>query len=190
MSKDNFDELTRKKIEEIALDFIVNEKNKSQIISEYNISEGIYYNIVQRMNLIKKRESYRKKVLSKALDRCSTYQSKIIYKATEILHSHVDKLSQKAKQSEHALLSSAEIRDVMAILQIISKENRLDNDKPTDRTIREVKVELPEGFSSIIKKPEVIVEAEFKDIQEENNEKEEEEVIVEVDDDIMGSPLD
>lgn len=181
-------ELTRDIINNVALDFIVNEKDKKQIALENNLSENTMNVLIQRLNLSKKRDKYREKVLDKSLERCSTYQSKIIYKATEILHNHVETLSQKTREQGKVMLSSAEIRDVMAILQIISKEHRLDNDKPTDRTIKEVRVSFPEGYTPITQKPDVIVEAEFKDIKEEPKE-EKVEVVVEIDDDILESPL-
>jgi len=183
-------ELTRKIIEQVALDFIVNEKTKKEITVSHNLSDGVAQSLISRLGLVHKREKYRERVLDKALERCSTFQSKIIYKATEILHSHVEKLSVRSREQGKALLSSSEIRDVMAILQIISKEHRLDHDKPTDRTIKEVRVSFPEGYTPITSKPDVIVDAVIQDVKEEEPVEEEKiEVIVEIDDDVLRNPL-
>jgi hypothetical protein len=182
--------LTDKRVEEIALDFIVNDKTKSDIQRDYNLSRHLVSTIVKEMNLLEKRERYKERVLEKSLEKCSSYQSKIIYKATEILNNHIEKLSNKMKEPNAPLLSSSEVRDVMSILQIVSKENRLDNEQPTDRTIKEVKVQFPEGFRPITSKREVIVDADYKDVKKQEETKEVEESIeVEIDNNILENPL-
>lgn len=208
-TKNSVNDLTREIINEIALEFIVNEKSTKDLMDKYNLSKNSILAIIERGNLVQKRDKYREKVLDRSLERCANYQSKIIFKATELLHEHVEKLSQRARKNANSILSSAEIRDVMAILSIISKEHRLDNDKPTDRTIKTVDVQFPEGFIPITRKPDVIVDADFKDVPKQENEESireteheensetkqessetnEEEVVVEIDDDILGSPL-
>ena len=175
--------LTKKMVEEIALDFIVTDMPISDIKKKYNISDALFSTICNRMALHKKRDSYRNKVLAKSLERCSTYQSKIIYKATEILNTHIEKLSVRQRQQKDQILSSSEIRDVMSILQIVSKEHKLDNDKPTDKIIKEVRVLFPEGFVPITSKPDVIVEATEVKVEEEPVEE------IEIKTDILKSPL-
>jgi len=189
MGNKALDKITQKKLEDIALDFIVNDKTKAEIQRDHNISKYLVDTLIKKMNLVSKKEKYRDKILEKALDRCSTYQSKIIYRATEIINGHIEKLASQQKRSESKLLMSSEIRDVMAILQITSKEYRLDHDKPTDRSIREVKVSFPEGYAPITQK-QTIVDAEFKDVQKEQEIEEKlEEVEVEIDDNVLENPL-
>lgn len=188
------EEITQKKVEEIALDFIVNNKSQSQLQKEYNLSAYFVRTLVEEMNLIKKREKYKEKVLDKSLEKCSNYQAKIIYKATELIHQHIDKLYESQKESDSPILNSAEIRDVMAILQMISKEHRLDHDKPTDRSVKEVMVSFPEGFVPIThNRPTIVEDVEFKEVKKEKDSEEEsedkEEIEVKIDDKILGNPL-
>lgn len=186
--------ITSKRLEEIALDYIVNSRKQSELQSKFNLSKHLVSSIIKEMKLVDKRKRYQEKLLEKSLERCSTYQSKIIVKATEIINGHIQKLSDEQKKENAPKLSSSEIRDVMAILQIVSKENRLDNDQPTEKMVKEVKIQFPEGFIPITQnsKPDVITEAvvvEEKKITEAVIEEAVEEIIVEIDDGILENPL-
>lgn len=186
------DECNRRMIEQIALDFVVNELPKREITKKYRVSDAIYSEIVRRMQLVRKRDTYRKNVLDKSLDRCATHQSKIIYKATDILNRHVEKLSQRQREQKNEILSSSEIRDVMGILAIISKEHRLDSDQATERIIERVQVMFPDGFQPITQTPrDIIAEAEVVEPKQIEEPVEEctDEMVVEVDDSVLRSPL-
>jgi len=183
--------INEKRLEEIALDFVVNGLTRDEMKQKYNLTEWMYKAIVKNMNLNVKRREYSEKVLDKSIERCSTNQSKIIYKATEILGDHVDKLFKLQKRSGSKILSSTEVRDVMAILQTVGKEHRLDNQKATEIMVGSIKLEFPEGYSPITDNP-IEVEAEFTSEEEGTLEEKTDvipEVEVEVDSDILGSPL-
>lgn len=151
-------EISRRALEEISLDFIVNELPRREIVNKYHLSDDMLTAIVKQLELHKKRDAYRKKVLDKSLERCSTLQSKIIYKATDMLATHIDDLSKIKKKKPDVPLSSGEIRDVMAIFALISKENKLSNDQATERIVSKVKVEFSDTF--------VPINAEYKEIEE------------------------
>jgi hypothetical protein len=195
--------ISRSIVDSFCLDYIINEKSVPELSEKYNFSPVLCHEIVIRMQLVKKRDTYRKRVLDKALNRCATYQSKIIGRATEMLSKHIEALSVKQRQQTQQMLSSNEIKDVMGILQIISKEYRLDNNQPTDNVVKQVQVLFPDNYaSSINKKPDVVTQSvnvtnnNIEQLAEEEVKKElsgivetdNEEIKVEIDDDIL-SPL-
>ena len=190
-------DLNAELIQEICVDFIVNEKTRIELENKYHVSAAALKEIIERFELVERRDEYQNQVLDKALTRCSKYQSEIIYKATEILHNHVVQVSELQKSQKYNILSSSEIRDIMAILSIISKENRLDNEHPTERTVGTVEVEFAGGYQGVqvrdvvnIEQEEEIPEAETKQIEPPQPEEDEDDVEVEFDDEIGGGLID
>lgn len=183
------DEINSDILKEIAVDFIVHEMKQADICKKHNISSRALRHIVDAGKFVKKREAYKKKVLDKALEKCSNQQANIIYKATSLLDKHVNDLYNASCRQKKRELTSAEVRDILGILAVVSKEHRLDNDEPTEKIVKKVQVEFPAGFQPITQRRDVIVEAEVVQPKEVEEPKEEE-IKVEVDDDIIGSPLD
>ncbi len=181
-------DLTADLIKQISLDFIVNEMTKIQLMEKYNITRNCCTDIVVRNECVKLRENYRFKVLDKTIDRCSTYQSKTMFKITKLLADHVDAIAivKKAGQGEGKKLTGDEVKDMISILQTISKEKRLDADKPTEIRDVKVKVEFPDGYQPInpaievnsketeeaeIVKPQKIKEEKKEKVEEDTEEK-------------------
>ncbi|MCH9665833.1 MAG: hypothetical protein K0U41_08320 [Gammaproteobacteria bacterium] len=149
MSKNN--KLTTEMIQKIVVEYVTTDKKKETIAKKFNVSESTITVIVKRMELNKRKEAYNNEVLEKAIRKCSTRQSRVIYSAVGIIDKHVQRLARLQTENPNLILSSAEIRDVMAILQIISKEHRLDTNQPTDSTVSKVQVMFGDQYIPALK---------------------------------------
>lgn len=156
------------KVEAVAIEYIVNGGTIESIVKKYNTTYQTVKKIIKELKLDEKREKYQKKVLFKSLERCAVKQSEIVAKSTDILNIHIKKLHKRQSLMKgDKTLSTNDIRDVMAILAIVSKENRLDNDKATE-IVSGVKVSMPDSFFPILNKNVVAIENPQKPKEEEN----------------------
>lgn len=180
------DDVRARVIQNIAVDYITNDMTRANLQKKYNISATALSALITRAQLVRKRETYAKKLLEKSLDKCITKQSMVIVRATSILEEHVKALKAKQRRQKDKMLSSSEIRDVLAILAVVSKEHRLDNDEPTEKIVKQVQVMFPDGFEPITNNQDIIAEAE---VVEPKTTEDNEEVQVEIDDNITGGIL-
>ena len=175
-------DLTTSLLAEISIDFIVNEMSRQGLQKKYNITPWVCDVIVNRNNLVSRREEYRNKVLDKSIDKCSTYQAKMMFKITRLLAKHIDAIDLINQAGKDHKLTSEEVRDMIAILTTISKEKRLNYNEPTEIRDIKVKVSFPEGYQRITKtveaaaveEAEIVKAAQVESLEEE---KEEEEII-------------
>lgn len=139
-------DLTPEIVRSICIDFIVNERSSVEIQRKFNISESAFYAIRDRLDLIKRRDKYRTKVLDKALSKLANKQSVMLVKAVKILSKHMEKIDGFQKISGDMPLPSKLVQDVMNIYSIFQKEKRLDEDKPTDNLGVNVKVQFDDSI--------------------------------------------
>lgn len=147
--KKKINDLSTDLIHEICVDFIVNSKTAKELAESYNMGLSSARNIINKFDLLQKQEDYKEHVLQKSVKKCADYHANIIYKSTNILNNHITQMSEKQEKQGEQMLSSADLRDVMSILSLISKEYRLDNDKPTDRSVNSVQLEFAGGYQGI-----------------------------------------
>lgn len=194
------------KVEAIALEYVIKCASISEIARKFGVMHSSVKKVVKQLNLEEKRSKYQKEVLSKAIQKCSEKQSDIISRSTDILNIHVKKLQDRQRKlTGDKTLTNNDIRDILAIISIIAKEHRLDNNKATE-IVDNVNVVMPETFFPILNKDlskienkqmpkedpnEIIVEEEIiKEEPPENYELgQEEKVEVKVHSETLGSPL-
>ena len=184
-SKLTLTELTEILIREISIDYITTNMTGQEVQEKYNISPKTWVKIHRRQELAKKREEYKALVLEKDLDLKATKQSRIMNTGLDILEKHQDHLFEKQKKEA---LSETEIKGVRDNFSIISKEHRLDHNKPTDIAVNAIRLEMPQGMRPIVYGPPKDIEVEAKEIKkskasEEDSEDDEE------DNEIIGNPL-
>jgi hypothetical protein len=136
-------DLNQDTIRKICIDFIVNEIPPKDIQLKYNITEGCFYHIRDRMKLVAKREKYRRVSLDKALNKLSTQRSKTIVKAMDLMLSHIEGVSRMQSISDTKVLPKDVTDGIIKIFDMLNKDKRLDDDKPTDNVGIRVKVEMP-----------------------------------------------
>jgi hypothetical protein len=186
-------DLSSETIKAFAVDFIVHNLSCRDAIAKYHITHGAYYEIRDRMDLIKKRDAYKQKVLDKALNKLAQKQSQILVDTVEILFKHVSAVKNRQATSDFAELDSEVINDIMKIAALLQKEKRLDEDKPTDNVQVKVIVEMPDVMY-IGQKPAIpvqheeaqVVAQEEKVIEAPKQETPLTDVKVKADDDIVG----
>jgi hypothetical protein len=173
-------------LQQIAVDYIVNDMACKDAVAKYNITPGAYYEIRDRMGLIKKREDYRKKILDKAIDKLANKKSKILVDAVDVLLKHVEGVK-NLQQNEMPVLPTSIVNDIIKIAALISNEKRLDEGKATENIGVKVIVEMPDimvvGYT---KKPDIATDAQVVEPQQEQIEEKKVEAVVKVEQDIVG----
>lgn len=147
-------ELPKGALRKITYDYIVHDMGRGEITVKYNISDYSYHVIVRRCDLVKKREQYRKMVLQKSLEKLADKQSQAICDSVEVMLSHVGSVKEIQRSG---ILPSEIINDVMKIYTVMTKEKRLDEDRPTSNLGITVKVIMPEMPHLGQKKPTIDV---------------------------------
>ena len=139
-------QIPKKILRKIITEYVALETPNKDICTKYHISKHVLDEIVKRLELLRKRDEYRRTVVQKALDRLSDRQSRIIVDSVELMFNHL----QSAKRSQiYGTLDSETINDVMKIHALITKTKALAEGKATENMAITVQVELPHNMPVI-----------------------------------------
>lgn len=154
--------LTTATLKAIALDFIVEEMPRGKVIEKYHLTEAMFALVVDHLDLNRKKEDYRRRLVDKALAKLAEKQSVAMSKAIKILLrqlDHIEKIQDyMASMPEdptldpilqlhnklRKVLPSEIVNDVMKIFALVAKDNKLNpsNIDLGDNKVAKVIVEM------------------------------------------------
>lgn len=158
----NPNELGEEMLRQFSIDYITKDIPDVKLMEKYNISKCALYVIVNRMDLARKKLAYRDKVLEKALNKLATKQSSTLVKTMDIMLDHIGGIQRIQREGDSPVLPSKIIEDVMKIHEIMLKEKRLNEEKPTENIGLRVTVEMP---NIPVIGSTVIEDAEYKEVR-------------------------
>lgn len=141
-------------IKSMMMDYVVNDMTQKQLCDKYKITPSTMTSIFHQHKFREKKASYQDKVLQKSLDKMATRQSSVLNKLTLILERQVNRLEKQQLEDPTKLISPERMKEILNAFNLISKEYRLDNGKPTDNNVTTIKVDM--GSTPIISENHIV----------------------------------
>lgn len=155
-----------KVIKEMLVDYVTNNLSAVLLSEKYHIPVSLVKEVARRYKFETRKKEYDRKLLDIVLGKAQKQQASIIVKITSGMNEQVNRIL-KMQDDPNYIIPSGQMKDLVAMLTIFTKEYRLDNDQETDRVGYTVKVEYPMHIPIITNNAKKTVDVEVqKEIEE------------------------
>lgn len=157
-------------VNKMVVDFVVNDLDSKKLSEKYHIDVFSVKKIIRDHKFEKRKDEYQEKLFSIVLKKTQRRQAATIANVTKIINTQINRILKKQEAEPDYIVSGNQMKDLIAVLAILSKEYRLDHGQSTDNQVHKVVVEMPNNVPIIsenhLKKDVVEVET-VKEIIEE-----------------------
>lgn len=136
-------------INKMVVDFIVNEFDSKKLSEKYNIDLYAVKKIIKDHKFEKRKSEYQEKLFAVVLSKTQKRQAATIANVTKIINTQVNRILKKQETEPDYMVSGNQMKDLIAVLAILSKEYRLDHGQSTDNQVHKVVVEMPNNVPII-----------------------------------------
>lgn len=136
-------------IAEMFHDYSTQDFTYAMLVEKYHISHGTVHNIFKKHSFVKKKFAFQEGLLNESVKNLSSRHAKMLSRLTTIMEKQVERLQLMQRRDKTRILDSSRMKEVLTAFALISKEHRLDNDKPTDNQVMTIKVDMGPGVPLI-----------------------------------------
>jgi hypothetical protein len=126
----------------IISEYITSDRSLAELAGMFNVSEGFMEKLSSEEKLVEKRLKFQNKVIDRKVARLATTHVRTLAKVSDVIDTQMNRIMDTQRKDDKKVLEPNRMKEVLTTFALLSKENRLNTDQPTDNSNITIKVEM------------------------------------------------